>query len=670
MWRDGGVALLVSFVSVAGTNALFHAVVGRRLGPADFGALSALLALVLALTLPTTVTQLVITRAVAAAARVGRSPSPALLFRRTALASTVGAVALAAVLTPFASTLRLSSPVPLWCALSFIVPAFTGMVARGVLLGQGRLRIVGTAVVCSALLRLVAAAIFVDGRHGLVIALAVTVASEAVLACVLWAACSTKPDDGHRLSLPWRDTITSLLSFGGLWSLPAAGFVTARWVLEPTDGGSYAAAATAAQALLFMPQAISTLAHSRYSAAPADAATRVLRSATISTVAVCAFGGIAMVVAHEVLTRIWFGDAYDVSPVLMAGLVTASSGIALATLFVTFRLDRSRAVQPSGWIGLAVFMLGAALWGRSAEALATAAAAAAVAAVASSGRVAQASRRRSPMGPPEPLGAAPSDQHHVQLSVVVPFYNPGNGLVSTTTSIVRTLEARKLHFEVIAVDDGSTDGSAQALSDAFAGDDRLTVMRLPRNEGKGHALRQGFTISRGELVGFCDGDGDIDPCSWHPLLGAMAMYDPDIVVGSKRHPDSVLEATRLRRLVSAGYQFFVRRLFRLPVTDTQVGIKLFKRRALFDVLPDAVENGFVLDLELVTLARQRRCRIIEAPVVLARTGSSTIRMRHVVRMIQQTVALRRRTRPAPPAPVIPASVVAALDPGSPTLVHS
>jgi glycosyltransferase involved in cell wall biosynthesis len=161
-----------------------------------------------------------------------------------------------------------------------------------------------------------------------------------------------------------------------------------------------------------------------------------------------------------------------------------------------------------------------------------------------------------------------------------------------------------------------------------------------RNTGKGHALRVGLGMGRGRYLGFIDADGDISPEFLAPFVSIMRSEQPDIIIGSKRHPDSSVHYPPLRRLYSWGYQRLIHVLFRLNVKDTQVGIKLVDRAVISDVLPLLRESRFALDLELLVLARRLGyTRIVEAPVRIQERFGSTVSLKAVWLLLVDTLGL-------------------------------
>lgn len=226
----------------------------------------------------------------------------------------------------------------------------------------------------------------------------------------------------------------------------------------------------------------------------------------------------------------------------------------------------------------------------------------------------------------------------VELSIVVPYYNPGPRLRANVEALLEVLGHAGVSFEVIAVSDGSTDGSAASL-DGLGGA-TLRRVTLERNAGKGQALRIGLAMGRGQWLGFIDADGDLSPELLGPFVSLMRLYEPDIILGSKRHPMSDVHYPPLRRAYSWGYQQLIRGLFHLRVRDTQTGIKLIRREVAAAVLPRMVEKRFAFDLELFVVARHLGYeRLFEVPIRIEERFSSTISAHAVGRIFLDTLAI-------------------------------
>jgi glycosyltransferase involved in cell wall biosynthesis len=243
--------------------------------------------------------------------------------------------------------------------------------------------------------------------------------------------------------------------------------------------------------------------------------------------------------------------------------------------------------------------------------------------------------------PEEDLGRLSSVRPTVDLTLVVPFYNPGVGLHDYLGRVLQVLDRTGITYEVLAVSDGSTDGSESAIADLLG--DRCRLLALPNNAGKGHAVRTGFLVGAGTYLGFIDADGDL-PADLLAQFVERAQSDrPEILLGSKRHPESVVHYPPARRFYSWGFQLLVLTLFRLHVRDTQTGVKLIRRDVLAAVLPLMREEGFAFDLELFVLARRYGFkRLVELPVVINQRFSSTVSARTAAQMLIDTFRIFTR----------------------------
>ena len=204
----------------------------------------------------------------------------------------------------------------------------------------------------------------------------------------------------------------------------------------------------------------------------------------------------------------------------------------------------------------------------------------------------------------------------VQLSVLMPAYNEGPHLYENIAETLRALEALERSHEIVVIDDGSTDDT---LAEARRAAEQWPCVRVHRTEhqlGKGGALREGFAHTTGDLVVFLDSDLDLHPRQLTVFLDAMRDTGADVVIGSKRHPESVLSYPAHRRFVSFVYFLLVRLMFRLPIHDTQTGLKTFRRDVLARVFPQMLVKKYAFDLELLVLAHRCGYTIREAPVVI------------------------------------------------------
>jgi glycosyltransferase involved in cell wall biosynthesis len=233
------------------------------------------------------------------------------------------------------------------------------------------------------------------------------------------------------------------------------------------------------------------------------------------------------------------------------------------------------------------------------------------------------------------------------LTVVVPVFNGGDEVVDNVGVIQRAVAAGLPGeaVETIVVSDGSIDGSSERLLAARA-DVGIRVIHYDRNLGKGYAVKAGALAARGDWVAIIDADLDLDPASIPTYLAVAREERLDFAIGSKRHPHSIVRYPPARRAASWLYQQLNRALFRLDVNDTQVGLKVFSREVVDDVLPVLLVKQFAFDLELLAVASALgHGRIRELPVRLEyRFTGSELRSRAVARALWDTAAIFHRLR--------------------------
>ena len=203
-----------------------------------------------------------------------------------------------------------------------------------------------------------------------------------------------------------------------------------------------------------------------------------------------------------------------------------------------------------------------------------------------------------------------------KVSVIMPAYNEGAHISSSLEETVRTFDEFGCDYEIIVVDDGSLDNTYKESLDFASGYSNIIIKRNRVNYGKGRALKYGFRFASGKYIVFVDADMDLHPGQIQTFFDIMRLDEVDIVIGSKRHPNSKLYYPIGRRIISSVYFFLVNLLFGLPIKDTQTGLKIFKYDALREIFPKILIKHFAFDLELLVNAHHLGYKIAEAPVVL------------------------------------------------------
>lgn len=202
------------------------------------------------------------------------------------------------------------------------------------------------------------------------------------------------------------------------------------------------------------------------------------------------------------------------------------------------------------------------------------------------------------------------------LSVVVPAFNEARRLPATLASVTAYLDGRGRPYELIVVDDGSRDATAEVATRTLSAlGERGRLLRLPANRGKGAAVRAGVEAARGERVLMTDADLST-PIEELDALERACASGADVAIGSRALDRSLI--TRRQPLLRewSGRLFnLVVQLFALPgIQDSQCGFKLFRGETAHDVFGRARSDGFGFDVEVLAIAKHLGYRIAEVPV--------------------------------------------------------
>ena len=246
------------------------------------------------------------------------------------------------------------------------------------------------------------------------------------------------------------------------------------------------------------------------------------------------------------------------------------------------------------------------------------------------------------MNDPEPQSVTTGPESgcgDLQLSMVIPAYNEEGRLVDTLERILAYLDGQGLRFEILAVDDGSTDRTPELVKEIAARDERVRLIREP-HRGKGAAVRSGALAAAGRLVLFCDADLS------HPvedLTRLPALLDgAQVAIASREGSGSRRIGEPLHRhLMGRVFNFIVRTLAVPGIQDTQCGLKCFTRRAARDLFSSQTIDGFGFDVEILFLARKLGYRVVEVPITWRHVPASRVDpLRDTVRMLSDVLRVR------------------------------
>jgi len=204
-----------------------------------------------------------------------------------------------------------------------------------------------------------------------------------------------------------------------------------------------------------------------------------------------------------------------------------------------------------------------------------------------------------------------------KVSVIMPAHNEAERIAIGIEETARTFSDFGCPWELIVLDDGSSDATFEKARELIVKyPQHLIVKKNHANLGKGRAIKRALHYISGKYVVFLDADMDLHPIQVQTLFDIMRLDNADVVIGSKMHPNSIVNYSLQRRIISRGYYLLVRLLFNLPCHDTQTGLKLFKTEVLERVFPRILVKQFAFDLEILVNAHHLGYRIAEAPIVL------------------------------------------------------
>ncbi|HEY5626873.1 MAG TPA: dolichyl-phosphate beta-glucosyltransferase [Nitrospira sp.] len=236
----------------------------------------------------------------------------------------------------------------------------------------------------------------------------------------------------------------------------------------------------------------------------------------------------------------------------------------------------------------------------------------------------------------------------IEISVIIPAHNEAARILPYLWQIHEYLQRLQRPYELLVVDDGSTDDTAALVEDFARSASVVHLLRLPVCRGKGAAIRYGMHWARGYLQLFADADGATPISEFERLERALAK-GADVAIGSRvlaaQLPGYSVQVCRYRIVLGALFNMAVRRSGLRGISDTQCGFKLFRKIVAKELFPSTSIDGFGFDLEILHLAQQRGYRIAEVPVNWSEQPGSKVRLfRDGLAMFRDLAMITRKHR--------------------------
>ena len=201
------------------------------------------------------------------------------------------------------------------------------------------------------------------------------------------------------------------------------------------------------------------------------------------------------------------------------------------------------------------------------------------------------------------------------LSVIIPLYNEECCLRKNFETVKVYLDTLKKDYEIILVNDGSTDSTGSLIEQIIQGGSQTRVLNSPKNKGKGHAVKTGILSATGQYSVFTDADLAVPARFIGECIKELEKGAP-VVFGSRHLPDSSFKVREgpVRQLLGDVFRRFAQKSLGLRVTDITCGLKAFEKQAALDVFSRSQINGWGYDAEIIFLSQKLGYNVKEVPV--------------------------------------------------------
>ena len=205
----------------------------------------------------------------------------------------------------------------------------------------------------------------------------------------------------------------------------------------------------------------------------------------------------------------------------------------------------------------------------------------------------------------------------MDLTIVIPAFDEQERIGSTLESMILFLDTQSLTYEILVVDDGSSDDTAQRVRDVAILRSQVKLLQNPGNRGKGFSVRHGVGQAQGAVVGFVDAD-DKTEIQALPIFLQELQEGYDCIIGDRTMPESqiALDRRSYRKWGSRLFKYLVRFAVGLAdFPDTQCGFKFFRVEIARDLFARQRIDGYMFDVEILILAKRSGFRMKRQPVV-------------------------------------------------------
>jgi glycosyltransferase AglD len=202
------------------------------------------------------------------------------------------------------------------------------------------------------------------------------------------------------------------------------------------------------------------------------------------------------------------------------------------------------------------------------------------------------------------------------LSLILPTYNEETHFATSVERVVRAISDSKIHWQIIFVDDRSTDSTPTLISQLVKKHKNWKAVYHRKNLGRGRAVTDGIKASRAKIVGYIDIDLEVSPVYIPGIVRTLLSDEADVVIGRRIYRTNM--ASIVREILSVGYRMLSEKLVGTGHLDTESGYKFFNRKKILPILAKTRHPHWFWDTEIVVFARKANLRIREEPVLFLR----------------------------------------------------
>ena len=223
----------------------------------------------------------------------------------------------------------------------------------------------------------------------------------------------------------------------------------------------------------------------------------------------------------------------------------------------------------------------------------------------------------------------------MEISLIIPAYNEEKQILNTLISVIEYMEETPKSYEIIVVDDGSRDKTAEMVKSL---EPYIKLISYRENRGKGYAVAEGVKAAKGEYIFFTDADLSYSP-DYITAGEKLLLGGAELVVGRRDNKRSGYPV--LRRQISKAYKRAVHHILPLEIEDCQCGFKGFRNSAAKRLFGDLKTKGFSFDTEILCRAQMYDMEIAEMPVIFQHKKDSKVSFSGGLKMVKDLYKIRR-----------------------------